>query len=247
MSLAEQEAVSVEYKIFGPARWPSDDFKDGLNVLLGLNDEQRNAVVQWFLSSRDYDLDMPSLPPDIVASALLPQQFNDAARVIRYLLDGWQSYGLELPEIERDLLLLGRNQEEIRVVTEMLARLSPIKERVWIDGQHGTQLVVGLPTIDDVNLVWDARPVFGDLAYYYRSANVDASSYRRFLGLTYVAILEILSSDTNGQKQRTAVQMDEEQFQRFLVGMKRASEQLDILKKHTKSLVLDTENAQNSE
>jgi hypothetical protein len=247
MSLTELEGGSVEYKIFGPARWPSDEFKEGLKALLRLNDEQRNAIIQWFLSTRSYDLTVPSLPPDIVASALLPQQFRETADVIRTLLDSWQRHGLDLPEIERDLLLLGCNSEEIRAVSDVLARLSSIKERVWIDGQHGLQQILGLPTVDDVNIVWDARPVFGGLPYYYWPDNSDQGSYRRFLGLTHLVTLEIFSADSNGQKQRTSVQMTEEQFRRLLAGMKRASEQLDILKEHTKGMSLDIENAEKNE
>jgi hypothetical protein len=247
MFLTELEGASVEYKIFGPARWPTDDFKSQVKALAGLSDEQQNALVQWFLSTSNYDLEMSSLPAEIVASPLLPQQFQEAAEVVRTLLDNWQSYELELPEIERDLLLLGCSQEEISVVSKMLISLSAIRERLWIGAREDLQQVLGLPTIADVNIVWNARPVFGGLPYYFWSDTRDEGSYRRFLGLTYLATLEIFSADSDGQKQRTSVQMTESQFRRLFAGMKRASEQLDILKKHTKSIALDTENAEKSE
>jgi len=173
-----------------------------------------------------------------VASTLLPEQFRQTAGVIRQLLNNWQRYGLELQDIERDLLLLGFGPEHLSILSLFLTRLSPIKERVWLDGVEGNRSGLGLPTIDDVNILWDARPLFGGSPYYYFTADGD-TPYTRFLGLTYLATVEIISSDFYGRKQRTAIQLDEEGFQRLMRSLKRASEQLDVLKERTKTVTPD--------
>jgi hypothetical protein len=222
----------MEYRIFGPGRSPDDDFKGDLAAFLALNEKQRDAVAEWFLTTDSYDSWAPKLPPGIVASPLLPEQFRRAAGFIRPLLLRWQEYGLELADIERDLLLLGCAPEELAILTDFLARVSPVKGRVWTGGCKDFESLLGLPTVDDVNIVCDARPVFGGLAYDETAAE-NGVSYRKFVGFIHLVIMEIIASDNYGQKQRTAIQMTEETFRRFMDGMKRASEQLDILKERT--------------
>lgn len=228
----------MEFKIFGADQQPPDDFRDNLRAFLRLDDQQRSALASWFLSARTYALNQPSLPPDVAASTLLPFEFKVTAWVIRLLLNSWYRYGLELRDIERDLLLLGFGPEDLSILSPFLARLSPIKERIWLDGIEGEQHVVGLPTIDDVNIVWNVRPLFGGKPWHYYRA--DGDNHTDFLGLTYLATLEIITSDFSGQKQRTAIQLNEDDFHRLLQGMKRSGEQLDILKERTKTEGKDT-------
>jgi hypothetical protein len=228
----------VEFKIFGPDQRPPDDFKEDLEAFFRLDDQQRDVIAGWFLSARSYEPYEPSLPPAVVASTLLPEQFRQTAGVIRRLLNSWQRYGLELRDIERDLLLLGFSPEPLGILSAFLARLSPIKEQVWLDSIEGTQSVLGLPTIDDVNILWAARPLFGGDPYYYFSADGD-SPYTRLLGLAYLATVEIITSDFYGRQERTAIQLNEEGFQRLVRSLKRAGEQLDILKERTKAVVPD--------
>ena len=234
----------MEYRIFGAAQRPPDDFKDDLAAFFRLDDKQRDVIADWFLSTRDYELYAPSIPPAVVASTLLPDQFRQTAGVIRQLLESWQRYSLELEDIERDLLLLGFGPEPLGILSTFLKRLSPVKERVWIEGIEGTQLNIGLPTIDDVSIVWNARPLFGGLSYHYFKADGE-DPYTAFLGLTYLATMEIITSDLYGQKERTAIQLSEEGFQRLLRGLKRAGEQLDILKERTRAVVPDAKATKN--
>jgi hypothetical protein len=221
----------MEYKIFGARQKAPGDFKDDLRAVLRLDDQQRDALADWFLSARSYELSRPSLPAAVAASTLLPDQFRQTARVIRFLLRNWQKYGLELQDIERDLLLLGFDSGDISVLSPLLARLSPAKERVWLDDVEYSERFVGLPAIADVNIVWNARPLFGGSSWHYYPA--DGDNHTTFLGLTYLATVEIFTSD-RGVRQRTAIQLDEDDFQRLLRGMERAGEQLDILKERTK-------------
>ena len=77
---------------------------------------------------------------------------------------------------------LGTNKHSSTV----LDRLAPIKERVWIEDRKDFERLTGLPTIDDVTIVWNARPVFGGDAYYYFDGDSSEASYNRFLGLIYL-------------------------------------------------------------
>jgi hypothetical protein len=227
----------VEYKIFGAGRQPPDDFKEDLAAFCGLSDEQRNAIAEWFLSARSYDLYEPHLPPVIAASTLLPEQFRQTAGVIRNLLSDWQRRELELSDIERDLLLLGFDAQQITILLGALGQLSSVKERAWVDGRKGLEQVAGLPTIDDVNIVWNARPVFGGDASYYYDGDSNEGSYDRFLGIVYLATMEIQASDTNGTKQRIAIQMDEDMFDGLLRSMTRAYDQLQTFKRCTTTTI----------
>jgi len=227
----------VEYKIFGPGRQPPDDFKEDLAALFRLDDKQRDALAEWFLSADNHYPWGPELPPIIAASTLLPEQFRQTADAVRHLLYGWQRFGLQLADVERDLLLLGCGSEDMKVVLDLLKRLSSVKERVWIGALRGYQESAGLPIIDDVDIVWNARPVFGGDAYYYWAGGGDEASYNKLFGLVYLATMEIKASDSSGQKQRIAVQLTEAGLERLLVGMKRSREQLDTLKSCMEAIV----------
>jgi hypothetical protein len=135
--------------------------------------------------------------------------------------------------------MLGCDEAQLSVLVNFLELLSGVKERVWARQRERVERFLGLPTIDNVNIVWSARPVFGDDACRYDEIDREDDSHKRFIGLTYLAVLEMISPDFYGQKQRTAIQFTEDQFQRLLRGMKRASDQLGILKEQTKSIMSD--------
>jgi len=121
-----------------------------------------------------------------------------------------------------------------------LDRLHSTKEQVWVEGRKEFERSVGLPTIDDVNIVWNARPAFGGDAFYYYDSVSNEALYDTFLGLVYLATMEISASDNNrDNKQRIAIQMNEQTFERLLSGMKRAGDQLKVLKMRTKTVSAD--------
>jgi hypothetical protein len=218
----------MDYRIFRNGA-PSDNFTKDMQELCELDDVQREALAVWFESTSDFNIYQEELPKEILASTLLPNQFRKAAEPIRFILNAWKEYSLEITDIQRDLLLCGLNAEQIELVTRLLDRLSHVKDRVWIDGWEGTAQVIGLPTIEDANIAWDARGVFGGENFYYSTHHGAGEGYRRCLGLTCMSILELMVSDTNGSKQHFAVQMDESTFRKLLRAMNRAEEQLDSL------------------
>lgn len=226
----------MEYKILGSARQPAEDFKNDLATFFRLDDEQRNTLERWFLSAESFDLYAPELPAIIAESTLLPEQFRQAAGAIRSLLSGWCSRELDLLDIERDLLLLGCDAAQVSMLSQMLTRLSPIKEHVWIEVRKDAERVTGLPTIDDFSIVWNVRPVFAaDAVYFYESDRFE-SSYDRLLDTVYLATIEMSASDSNGNKQTIALQVDERTFENLARAMNRATKQLNALKASVRAI-----------
>ncbi len=230
----------MDYKLF-PLESPSDAFINQLKAFCALDDVQREALAAWFQSTSDFNTYTPEAPPIIQASTLLPEQFRKVASPIRFILDVWHRRSLEVADIERDLLLCGFSTEEIKLVTGFIERLAPIREKVWIDGLEGHAQYAGLPTIDDANIVWDARAVFGGPAYYYFSDIDDDARYEECFGVTSIAILELMVSDSSGNKERFSVQMNEMTFKIFLRAMNRADRQLASLKALTGSITVGQE------
>lgn len=216
----------MEYKIFGPGEIPPEEFRGQVSDFLKLDDAQRNTIAEAFLQ-RDFDPFSSTLPPIAVASSLLPEQFGRAVQLIRNLLGSWQDYGLALTDIERDLVLLGYAQPEIETITSFLSRLTHVRGRVRESQNLRMQQLDGLPTIDNMNLICDARAVFGGFPLGSERA---PDSYKSLLSLTPIVIMEIISSDNYGQRQRAAFQMTEEEFEGLRRMIARAHEQLAILK-----------------
>jgi len=226
----------MDYKIFGTGRSANDEFRAELQAFCDLDQIQREALAAWFESTADFNMYTPELPPGILASTLMPEQFMKTASLIRFLLESWHRRSLQLADIERDLLLLGLDSAQLANISSLLARLSGVKERVWLDALEGTAQSVGLPTIDDANIVWDARPFFGGSSFYYFTSDADAATYKQCLGVTCMAIVEFMVSDANGKKQRIAIQMNEDTFKIFLRTVNRADDQLRSLKDFIKPL-----------
>jgi hypothetical protein len=218
----------MDYRLFG-ASSPSDDFTAGLVAFCALDEVQREALAVWFETTPDFDTFTPKLPANILASNLLPDQFRKTAMPIRYILSAWQEQSLQIQDIERDLLLVGLSLDQVERVTRFVQRLSPVRRRIWIDGLEGTAQITGLPTIDDVNIIWDARGVFGGNSFYFFEHDAADATYHQCLGLTCMAVLELMVSDSNGSKERLAVQMNETTFRSFLRAVNRAKEQLQSL------------------
>jgi hypothetical protein len=217
----------VEYKIFGPGGTPSDEFREQLETFAKLDEAQRRTMADIFLD-RNFDPYDSTVPSAVAASSLLPEQFSEASDLVGFLLSSWREYDLQLSDIERDLLLLGCSQPEIETMISFLNTLSPIRESVWAKKYMRIQRLDGLPTMDNLNVICEARAVFGG---FPEGTERQDKSYKTLLGLVPIVILEIISSDNYGRRQRTAVQMTEDQFERFRKILAQAQEQLTILKK----------------
>lgn len=216
----------MEYKIFGTNGTPSDDIQNRLTKFVKLDEAQRRTIAETF-REKEFDPYSRTIPPLVAASSLLPEQFREAVDLVAFLLFAWREYDLELADIERDLLLLGCSESEIETAIAFLKSVSEVKERVWAKNYLRHNQLDGLPTIDNLNVVCDARAVFGG---FPEGAEHTRASYKTILSLEPIVILEIISSDNYGQRQRTAFQMTEKDLQWVRRLLTRAQEQLTILK-----------------
>lgn len=217
----------MEYKIFGPGGMPDGDIRDQLKDFFQLDEAQRKTIREVFLKN-EFEYSWPApLPEALAASSLLPEQFRGAIDLVRSLLFAWREYSLEIPDVERDLLLLGCSEHDVDLLIDFLRTLSEVKDTVWARNYKRIQQLDGLPTMDNLNIICDARAVFGGVP---EATERVSPSYKTLLDLTPIVIMEIISSDAYGQRQRTAVQMNEQQFEIFQRTVSRAQEQLAILK-----------------
>lgn len=228
----------MQFKLFGPGNLPEPHFQRDLGTFLSLQAEQWQAIADWFLSTEDFSPEDSLSNAEIVTSTLLPQQFIASAALIRYILESWHKYELDLVDIQRDLLLLGRTSEEIDRVGEFLKPLEQIKGRVFGEHVRTLQEDAVLPTLYDVNIVCDVRAIFEDLPY----PAPDGSSVRhtRLLEFRPVVLMEILTEDFFRRKQKLSFQMNEEEFVELYTSLRRAHEQLDLVKAKTATLSKDS-------
>jgi hypothetical protein len=216
----------LEYKIFGPGGTPGENIREQLKTLLQMDEAQRNTIIELFLRGED-DPWGRNIPRAVAASSMLPEQFSEAAGLIRSFLYAWREFNLQLSDIEGDLLLLGCTDAEIKIAIDLFDRLSVVRDQVWARNISSVQELDGLPTIDNINIICDARAVFGG---FPDGAETATDSYKTFLGLKPLVIMEIISSDNYGRERRMAVQMNEESFEWFRKTIAKAQEQFAILK-----------------
>jgi hypothetical protein len=224
----------VEYKIFGPRGTPYGRFDDQLKMFLKLDLAQQRAIAEAFLQNAFDNFGRP-LQQLVAASSILPEQFSEAADLVRYLLYSWREYDLHLSDIEEDLLLLGCHESDIKTIIEFLETLSSVRDGVWSKNYERVQQLDGLPTMDNINILCDARAVFGG---FPDAAEQAGRGYKTLLGLKPIIIMEILSSDNYGRRQRTAFQMSEKEFESFRRIITRAQEQLAIMKERIEPFLL---------
>ena len=219
----------MEFKLFGPGGSPSSHFQRDLKTLLDLDDEAWGMLADWFLTTTDFDSEQAS--PALAASALLPVQFNQSADVLKYILESWYMYGLQLPEIQRDLLLLNCPRDRIERLGSLLERLRPVRDRVYREYMRFDHENAVLPTLEDVDVVCDLRPVFEDTVFPIPEAKL--VRHTKLLGYSYMVLADLSTEDPDGRKRRMAFQMTEATLADLQTTLQRAKEQLDILKART--------------
>jgi hypothetical protein len=102
-------------------------------------------------------------------------------------------YGLQLPEIQRDLLLLNCPRERIERLGSLLERLRPARDRVYRDYMRFDHENAVLPTLEDINVVCDLRPVFEDTVYPIPEAL--PVRHTKLLGYSYMVLMEVFTED----------------------------------------------------
>lgn len=227
----------MEYKMFGPGGFPDDSFRRGLRTLFSLDDTGWEVIENWFLTTKSFDPDDALSSQAVVASSLTPDQLTESIEVLQFILEAWHMYGLDLQAIQRDLMLLGRPAADIERLGPMLERLGPLKDRAYASYMRSEHENAVLPTLEDIDVVCDMRPVFED--YVYPLPRTATSQYKKILGFTYMVLAELHTEDIMGRKHRLAFQMTEQRLKDFESAIRRAQEQLDILKARTRALVIE--------
>ncbi|SPF55619.1 hypothetical protein SBA4_720006 [Candidatus Sulfopaludibacter sp. SbA4] len=224
----------MEFKMFGPGGSPSNRFEKGLKTLLGLDEAAWDVIASWILTTDQFDAEEAVSSPAIAASSLLPGQFIESVEVLQSILKGWHIYDLRLTEIQRDLLLMGHPREDIERLGRLLERIAPIKQRVYAEDMRFDYENAVLPTLEDVDVVCDLRPIFEDYAYPLPEGNT--TSHTRLLGFSRMVLVELLTEDFHGRTHKLAFQMTEQRLTDLQAALARASEQLAILKAKTRDL-----------
>jgi hypothetical protein len=223
----------MQFKVFG-SDGPPDDLADDLKILFTLDPPAWESLAKWFLTTDSFDVEGSLSSPTISASAMLPEQFRKCARGILDLLEDWHASNLQLPDLQHDLLILGFSTQEIDRLGSLLERLRPVKIRAYTDLMRFEHENSALPTLEDIDVVCDIRPIFEDAVYPIPEKS--AMSHTKLLGFSYVVLMELLAEDFEGKTSKLSFQMTERGLAKLQAALQRAREQLDILKVSTNAL-----------
>jgi hypothetical protein len=227
----------MQLKVFGSSVVPDEEFTKGLRTLFDIEEEAWDDLAKWFLTTESFDDIDDSSSPAVAASSLLPEQFSECVYALRFILEAWQVHALQLLDIQRDLFALGYDNEKIdRLAATLLQRIEPVKKRVYasfIRFQHENAI---LPSIEDIDVVCDIRPIFEDYVFP-APAKGSGVDYRKILGFSYMVLVELLSEDIEGKTRKLSFQMTEKSLDDLQSALQRARDQLDILKNSTRELL----------
>jgi hypothetical protein len=193
-----------------------------------------DALAKWFLTTDSFDVDDAVASPAAIASPMAPAQYRNCVDALQYLLEAWRETNKQLSDLQQDLLVLGLSATEVDRLGTLLKRLEPIKDRVYASFMRFEHENAILPTLEDIDVVCDIRPVFED--YVYPLPENRAVDHTKLLGFSYMVLMELLTEDIEGKTRKISFQMTEDTLADFQVALKRASEQLDILKARTRDL-----------
>jgi hypothetical protein len=227
----------MEFKLFGPGGYPSSRFKAGLSGLFALDDAAWDTLANWFLTAETLDVNKGLSSPTIVAGSIRPEEFEEAAEVVLYMLQAWHAQGLQINELQRDLMLLGYHREQIERLTALLNRVSKIKVDAHQHLMREYHETATVPMLQDIDLICDIRPIFEH--YNYPPEESGKLSHTKLLGFSCVVLAELEAVDRNGKAHTFSFQMTEERLIQLQNALKSVAEQMDILK--TKTNAMDTE------
>ena len=151
----------MELKVLGPGD-PPDDFADNLKTLLSSQPPAWDALARWFLTTDSFDVDDAAASPVAIASPLAPAQYRNCVTVLQYLLEAWHQTNKPLSDPQQDLLVLGLAAAEVDRLGTLLKRLEPVKQGVYASFMRCEHENAILPTLEDIDVICDIRPVFED-------------------------------------------------------------------------------------
>lgn len=218
----------MDFRLFG-AGGPPKAFLEDLRALLSLDEHQLAILSQWVNDSPNLSpttwSELGELPSGIQRTS---QQTNRVVYAVRFVLSNWSAKKLTIEDISRDLKLAGFDEGECEQARKFFATVSEAKEKAHRNVLRRIYEQMALPTIDDINITWDLRPIFEDVPY---KENPEANGYDNLLGNVYLLLLEISASRADGKPESQTYQFTEDEFERLLVALNRAKRQLEVFKK----------------
>lgn len=218
----------MQLKLFG-STGPTPAFRRDFGLLTRLDDRELELLASWFSDAPNVVTPSENELVSLAAEFQLnPEELGRAIAVIRFILNSWRELDLSLEDVNRDLETIFGHDHAIRArIHQLLGRLADSRDRVHRAVLRRAHETSGLATIDDVTLLWDIRPVFGDFTY---PPEANAAAVTELLDYTYVLILEFEASHADGKSETTSVQLSEDEFLRLAQAIDRAKQQLEVLK-----------------
>jgi hypothetical protein len=207
-----------------------------LEFLVRLPESDLKVVEDWFATTKRFtSLEWSDYADAVSKTELDVDQFEQCVSILVYILSRSVAEGLKLEDIIHDFEELGFDPDLRPTLQRILEGLLPIGPKVHADRLQRFYEQAGLPTVDDVNIVCDLRPVFADLAY---QAPPLGARYSEVVGFTHVVIMEITTSGAESYDpvQKISFQLSEREFERLSEGFDRAKKQLSVLKELTARL-----------
>lgn len=208
---------------------PSDRFRRTLSKLLALPHEQSLRLVNWLATSEN---PLPTNAKELArlseATGIEDRDLNDIFSAVSFVMVGWRRNELTLDEVLVDLATLGLTEDDLERAKEIFSKLEVTKEQFFAVTMRRTFEKNGLPTIDDLNFIWDLRPIFGRTVY-----PVDDGADENvgdWISHTYILLFEMIYSGSRTEEQSLSVQMSEKDFDNLERAISRARKQLESLK-----------------
>lgn len=206
-----------------------DVTRQDLSLLIGLPPADVERFITWLSEpSRPIPYTWSEVDQLAEGTTLDVRGANRVLVLLRFLLTNWRASDLSEGDIRADLRAVGYEEADVEKVASFLLKLEGARERVYRAYVKRAHEVRGLPTIDDVNMFWDIRPVFESSAY---DTEPESKAYESLVGRTHVLILEVISSPETGVQKSLAYQLSEDDFERLSQAFERAKRQLDVVKK----------------
>lgn len=208
---------------------PSEKLKRDLSTLLDLPSEKLQHLAHWLGSGTN---PIPTTSAEFSRMAestdLDQRALIDVMAVLRFVMVSWRKLGLTLDDLTADLCLMGFEQNVVDKGTAFFAALEPAKEQFFAVTLRSAIEQAGLPTIDDMSLIWDLRPIFASPVYPI--AEGDDTGVTEWISHTNVLIFELNSSRSDGKSEPLSVQLSETDFEELEVAVSRARKQLEAIK-----------------
>jgi len=208
---------------------PSERLKSDLRQLLDLPNEQLDRIVDYLADTKN---PLPTTTQEVLRMApvvgIEESQLNRHLQLLRHVLNNWQKSKASTTELDEDLKILGYEGQDLDKSSNFFRRLESAKEQYFVVSARAEAEITGLPTIDDLSLTWDIRPIFPPVEWNPDEPTSDLES--AWLAHSNILIMEISASRKDGKKEVISLQLSESEFDQLATSIARAKVQLDLIR-----------------